>query len=245
MISDDSSAKLAECDLSQFTEALIRGNGFGHESLYIKRLFGAEPFAIVEETLDQYTHNICQYSMAEFFTSKGFSKSRETFYDEGGEVAVTYESLEYAPNQHKKVYKNAFVIFDKDAEKVCVSINKFGNREIVYRLYAGTGKENTMVDWMEYARKNNLYKGKKISADCRFLELKDVTWNDIILEPKTIKVVQEQVNELFEFSEYLKANKINIKRGVILAGPPGCVIGKTKIKIRKVSDKGKYNIHVV
>jgi ATP-dependent 26S proteasome regulatory subunit len=228
MLKEYGTTKLAEATIAQFTEALIRGNGFGHEAIYIKNFFSNEQFAIVEETLDQYTHNICQHVMKTYFHDVlGLEKIKETYYDEGGEVAVTYENLEYAPAQFEKVYKNAFVIFQKEGQKVCVSINKFGNREIVYRVYTAAGSDDIMMKWIEYARQHNLYKGQKITANCEFLKLKDVSWEDIILDPKTVEVVKEQVNELFDFSDYLKANNINVKRGVILAGCPGT--GKTML----------------
>jgi SpoVK/Ycf46/Vps4 family AAA+-type ATPase len=216
-----------DCTLEQFTDALVRGNGFGHESMWIKSYFGDQTFGIVEETVGQYEHNICQFVMDEFFgTQLGFKKVRSTFYDEGGEVAVTYENLEYDLKQFRKVYKNAFVMYEReDGEKLSISINKFSPREIIYRAYANPERETIISDWLTYSKEHNLYKTKKIDADCNFLKLSDVSWKDIILPPDTIKVIRSNVGDMFEMREYLDANGIPLKGGVIFAGPPGT--GKT------------------
>lgn len=39
--------------------------------------------------------------------------------------------------------------------------------------------------------------------------------------------------------------RIPYKRGILLSGRPGCVTGKTKIRIRKKSDRGTHRIHDV
>lgn len=244
--------KLADATLGEYTEVLIRGNGFGHESLWIKSHFGADAFGIVEENVDAYTHNICQYVLKDFFeTNQGYTKSGETYYDDSGEVAVTFENLETDLDKFVKVYKNAMIMYEKTAEnnsstskeKLCVSINKYGPREIVYRVYAPLGKDGLLQQWIKYAHANNMYKGKKIDADCQFLKLKDVTWGDLILPKKTQALIRSRVNEMFDLKEYLDANDIPLKGGVILAGPPGCVLAGTKIKVKKVSEEGKHTIH--
>jgi len=225
-MSFDQKTKLSQATLEQYTEALIRGNGLGNEVVWIKENFGKKDFTVVEEIMGMYSHNICQFTMKTFFElEKKYTKINETFYDDSGEVAVTYENLETDLGVFQKIYKHAMIIYTKNKEKICVSINKFGPREIVYRIYSSQKNDSALQEWISYSHKNNMYKGKKIDADCKYLNLKDVTWDDLIIPKETQSLIRSRINEMFDLKEYLDINGIPLKGGLILAGEPGT--GKT------------------
>lgn len=223
----DPNKKLKDSSLGDYAEVLIKGNGFGHESLWIKTHFKEQSFGIVEENIDSYTHNICQFVMTRFFEKEmKLHKIGETYYDDSGEISVTYENVETDLGKHMRVYKNAMVMYEaKNGDKFCVSVNKYGPREIVYRIYAPKEMENILQKWIDFAVANNMYKNKKIDADCQFLKLTELGWEDIILPKQTEQLIKARVNEMFELREFLDANNIPLKGGVILSGPPGT--GKT------------------
>jgi ATP-dependent 26S proteasome regulatory subunit len=81
--------------------------------------------------------------------------------------------------------------------------------------------EEFFTDINKWIGENNFYKGQKIDASGKFLNLADVTEDDLIL-PKDIKrELFRNVSQMVEkYEDYAKFG-IPAKRGLILAGPPG------------------------
>jgi len=76
-------------------------------------------------------------------------------------------------------------------------------------------------DIERWIAKNNFYRGQKIDADGKFLELEDVSEEDLILDKDTKRELFRNVKLMVDRHEdYAKWN-IPSNRGVILAGPPG------------------------
>ena len=76
-----------------------------------------------------------------------------------------------------------------------------------------------------WIKENNYYKGKKIDAKGKFLDVAKYTWDDIILEADIKDNVFDDVVGFLNHGELYKLNDLPFKRGLILYGKPGC--GKT------------------
>jgi DNA polymerase III delta prime subunit len=73
----------------------------------------------------------------------------------------------------------------------------------------------------EWIGKNNFYKGQKLDASGKFLNLSDVTEEDLILPADIKRELFRNVAQMVEkWEDYAKFG-IPAKRGMILAGPPG------------------------
>jgi len=91
------------------------------------------------------------------------------------------------------------------------------------------GKEGQMADAEalfaaieKWIHENNFYKGQKIDAHGRFLDLSDVEDADLILPEKTRRDIFFNVKTMVDrWADYAQFG-IPAKRGVILSGPPGC-----------------------
>ena len=88
----------------------------------------------------------------------------------------------------------------------------------------------TFVDgFMTLAKEENPYRGKRIafSGRVQFLNVKDKSWDDIILDPRTRKEVRANTVGFLRRKGRWTGYGIPRKRGVLLAGEPGT--GKTLI----------------
>ena len=92
-------------------------------------------------------------------------------------------------------------------------VGKEGQTDDAERLF------REVEDWIA---KNNFYRGAKIDPAGRFLDLSDVSEEDLVLPEKTRRDIFFNVKTMVErWGEYAQYG-IPAKRGVILSGPPGC-----------------------
>lgn len=199
-----------------------------------------------------YTHNILQYNQEAFFKKEGYKKVKDFSLSDRTITEAKMSSIPSDLDESFLGYISGYVCYEgcgkktKD-KKIMVAISKtYDGRSVFYTVFANcdTNSIKTIWDnWKAFAKENNFYKGKKIDGDCNFLKLnKDITWDNVILTDKVKAVIQRNVSGLYNNRKILEKNGISIKRGLILTGPPGCVVSGTKIKVRKKKEEGKHSI---
>jgi len=195
-----------------------------------------------------YLNNILQYSMKTFFSKKGFETIDE-FSIKNGEM-ITFppkQKIQCDIDKTFDAYKNAYIFLKnkktKDGMIIYIDDDEFDNSIYIHLYFCNPHLENLTEEWKTFSKKNNFYKGKKIDVTCNFLKLDNtITWDDVILTPKVRETIRRSVENTLRLKDILVKNKISTKRGILICGPPGCVIKGTKIKIRKKKEEGKHII---
>jgi hypothetical protein len=216
----------AACSLQEFTHSLILAQSWGRERVFIDEFFADQPFIITEEYVTIYQHHLYQYVWEKFFKDQNFKKIIETTFSPVG-IAPIFEDIQCDLDKSFRAYKNAAVGYTAtDGQKILASVQKHHGDEIVYKIYSSVERAGLLGDWAKLAREKNFYRGKKITAGCRFLDLKQLTWDDVILPAGTKKLLVSMVGRSDKADIY-RANGLSLKRGVLMKGNPGT--GKTTV----------------
>lgn len=153
--------------------------------------------------------------------SSSYSKSYHDDYNDFQLINISANKTVRIPTAiHLGVQKgnNNFII------KTVSDYNYFG-----IKFFYKKGNEKLIDNFYNYLIKqidlNNFYKSSKITPDLDFLNLKDLSWKDIILDKKTKDKLVYNIIDFFEKEEIYKKNGISTKCGLIWEGPPGT--GKT------------------
>lgn len=230
--------KSVESTLDELAYALMTAENSSMREMEVERYFEGKNYdAKSMGYVSAYEHHKLQWVMKEFFEESlkfELLKMRSVSYE--GEKPPVMMDVEHAPGKTFKAVEDALCYYSQKDEKgevaakVIVAIHFDSHScRYSYTIYSCGLDDSTSVSgkWHKLANEKNFYKGQKISCDCRFLELSDVSWEDVILPPKTLKVIQDNVTNVFEDAEYFKKFNIPLKRGIILQGDPGT--GKTQI----------------
>jgi len=221
------SVKLAESTLDQYITAMRHVEGGSAQDEAIQEFFGDDKYENISNNgFHPYSHYKLQWVQSQYFEKLGMKLVKECDFGFGfiGEQPPEMIDIEHEPDKVFKGYKQGTVFYasEKKDHKVVVSIREsYSSSGYTYQVYHSTGNDNLLKDWIDLADEKNFYKGKKIDASCRFLELTNYSWGDVVLPNQTLDIIKNNVLGLFEHAETFRKFGISMKRGLILHGPPG------------------------
>jgi AAA+ superfamily predicted ATPase len=226
---DMDSIKLTDAKLSEYAMALRSAEGDSFREIAIREFFGDNTYSTSSHShVTPYTHHKLQWVHKKFWEEiSGFKLVCETDYGWTDEIPPKMMDMDIDLKKTKSIYKSVTLFYENGDKKVVIVISKNDhNNSYEYEVYYP--EEMDVFDqWVKIADAENFYKGKKIDASCRFLDLKNSTWNDVILSAAKKQVIQDSLSGLFSHREAYKEFGIPVKRGIILHGPPGT--GKTQV----------------
>ena len=221
---------LTESTLDQYITAMRHVEGGSAQDEAIQEFFGSDAYENISDNgFHPYSHHKLQWVQSQYFDKLGMKLIKACDYGFIGEQPPQMIDIEYEPDKVFKGYKQGAVFYaSEEGKKVVIVIREsYNSSGFTYQLYHNTNNETLLKDWIDLADENNFYKGKKIDASCRFLELTNYSWEDVVLPEKTLEVIKNNVLGLFKHAETFRKFGISMKRGLILHGPPGT--GKTQI----------------
>lgn len=219
----------------EFIDCLRKGRTDWHfDANVLKDHFKVDDKALIKdfsEKVTAFAHRIIAYNLDEFLKVNEFEIVKIHNLDIEEDNAAQLMRIEYQPEKFTFIYKRVNMFITKGGKPFMLSIEKEYDPTNCFSIKVSSiddsGKQ-ILSDLLKYSEDRNFYKGQKIDVQYNFIKSdKKYDWSDIVL-PETVKeTLQKNINNFIESIDIYKANKIQMKRGIILKGPPGT--GKTLV----------------
>jgi len=240
---EDKKMTLSDATLGQFAKLFER---FDEHDLMIQNFFTDISYTKSLMTQFSYDNNIMQFTMADFFKSKGYELIFETTSEYSTEKNPQKAPIKISLKEEYEIYTDAilFYVNEKTESHFCIELVYDQNRGATeYTIRTDKSGKNLWKEWEEYSKEHNFYKGQKIDAFGEFLDVDDISWDDVIITEKVRTTIRRNIENMFKYKDILKKNGVKVKRGVILAGDPGT--GKTLICKALIKDSKSSVLYVL
>jgi len=189
---------------------------------------------MVAEKFSLYEFRIYCAVFYKFLALKGFEVVDQSALNEYGNPDIfEYQNIEINPGEMVQAPEDGYSLICKTSEKVNLIVG-FSPMGSLWKIKVYSSKEHELYattflrELGEYAKEENVYKGKKLRPDLTHVKLeKEYNWDSVILPDLLKRDLQRNINLLFGSLNIYKANGMSFKRGLILKGAPG--LGKTLV----------------
>ena len=219
--------KLADATLYEYALANLGMDLDLHKDIQLRDFYKSEKYhTSVSKEFSPYTHKKQQAVFRKFLQEYNLQITSESSSFSKHNPPVMCD-CEIDVDVFVKIYQSAVIFAINDNYKICLEINRYANGNFAYVLHSSKSNDNFLNELDMYASANNVYKCKKISCTGKFLQLDDLSWDDVILKDGVKDTIVSNIDEMFRLRDKFKTHGITVKRGIILHGEPGT--GKTKI----------------
>jgi hypothetical protein len=192
---------------------------------------------------------VFRYILPDFIKSKGLNIDRVIGIESDGEYAPSFSSIEISETEKVSRLGYGHYFISNDKVRYIIGLSE-GYRDD-YKFKFASRKDSVpdanafLEEMKKYGEEHNFLRGKKIDPHCNFIKFdKKYDWSDLILPEKIKDDIRTNLLNLIESREIYRKNGLQVKRGLILSGQPGCHAKGTKILMYDGTTKNVEDVKV-